>query len=679
MSMFPYFRNFTAGVPVIPDLYWNAYSYEERIKKLCCEFFNHVSYTDAMADLVNDQYALIDQMQAELPALIDESVYEQMRALIEEGSFQEIVEAAIQEWMTEHAEELDEIESTLDEIQSTSVDFVEAEGNTKLSVTPDGSCFWGPPVPDPSVETIGGMTLNSFMARNMFSNPFCENGTLPSFNGTPCTLAASSPSTAGVTVKDGHACVKFHAAGSQTYMTSKSLSFTEGHTYLIGYMVKAENVHEGRYGFQSPINIYNYGDTDWKPLIQILHRKSDMSTPCYWGAIRDSRGGEYYSPIMDVYGSAFTCIDCSAIWDDETMPTDDKLAAAWLRYMLANFNGKGAMLRIEPSTEECVSDSMAANSFYERMQELANRIGCVKTSVYNSSGYPRVHNETHNSYTCAYDLMRMGFATLDHPVTMDCMSDNVYTTRGNLLPSKRDTPENIVLQPSTNDVLLHAKGGSLNGIDYAEQSGGLVNMVWTMAIAATRNGTSNANKAYLGTAVMAAVGMTSSDSITSVCADLCDVARQLANNQTPTPSNALTTMAARDPYPCGFAVMILPSRTVGSMQYATETQFNSLFKHWYSNEKYVRPSASTIKILTCMTAERYAESMSDIVTMKPYDYDTQSLGSGQHIAVGVKAPLIDFMQTMMKISDNQCAHAIARHVGYSIAYPGTVYSFTNPL
>ena len=71
---FPYFRNFTTGTPTIPDIYWNCYSNEERMKKLCCEYDKIVKYLDAMADTVNSQYRIIEEINDNLPTLVADAV-----------------------------------------------------------------------------------------------------------------------------------------------------------------------------------------------------------------------------------------------------------------------------------------------------------------------------------------------------------------------------------------------------------------------------------------------------------------------------------------------------------------------------------------------------------------------------------------------------------------------------
>ena len=67
---FPYFRAFMFGTPTIPDIYWNAYSYEERIKKLCCEYDKLIKFTDSMVDTLNSQYEEIESINDNLPELI---------------------------------------------------------------------------------------------------------------------------------------------------------------------------------------------------------------------------------------------------------------------------------------------------------------------------------------------------------------------------------------------------------------------------------------------------------------------------------------------------------------------------------------------------------------------------------------------------------------------------------
>lgn len=71
---FPYYASFTWATPTIPNLYWNAYSQEERIKNLCMEYGKMVAYLDAMADTLNSQYQVIEEINDKLPEMVSEVV-----------------------------------------------------------------------------------------------------------------------------------------------------------------------------------------------------------------------------------------------------------------------------------------------------------------------------------------------------------------------------------------------------------------------------------------------------------------------------------------------------------------------------------------------------------------------------------------------------------------------------
>lgn len=71
---FPYYSAFTWATPTIPNLYWNAYSQEERIKNLCMEYGKMVAYLDAMAETLNSQYRTIEEINDKLPSMVAEVV-----------------------------------------------------------------------------------------------------------------------------------------------------------------------------------------------------------------------------------------------------------------------------------------------------------------------------------------------------------------------------------------------------------------------------------------------------------------------------------------------------------------------------------------------------------------------------------------------------------------------------
>ena len=91
MYPFPYFRNFVYGTPVIPDIYWNAYSNEERIKKLCCEYAKLIEFTDSMVDTVNSQYEAVQDINNNIADIINQA--------IEDGEFDSVISDVVQAWI----------------------------------------------------------------------------------------------------------------------------------------------------------------------------------------------------------------------------------------------------------------------------------------------------------------------------------------------------------------------------------------------------------------------------------------------------------------------------------------------------------------------------------------------------------------------------------------------------
>lgn len=77
----PSYWGWTSYTPVIPKLYWDVYSQEERIKRLCREYDKLTHYASMIAEsvneLANDMNVALDEMDAKIDALI-ESVNEQL-------------------------------------------------------------------------------------------------------------------------------------------------------------------------------------------------------------------------------------------------------------------------------------------------------------------------------------------------------------------------------------------------------------------------------------------------------------------------------------------------------------------------------------------------------------------------------------------------------------------------
>lgn len=61
---YPHYKDFTDFTPVIPELYWNVYSSEERIRALCTEWVKLTAYIDGLAGTVNDTNTIIKELEA---------------------------------------------------------------------------------------------------------------------------------------------------------------------------------------------------------------------------------------------------------------------------------------------------------------------------------------------------------------------------------------------------------------------------------------------------------------------------------------------------------------------------------------------------------------------------------------------------------------------------------------
>lgn len=71
---FPNYQAFTAFTPVVPNLYWDCYTQEERIKKLCMEIVKLTAYSNTLVDTVNSQYEEITEMRTSFDEIAKEII-----------------------------------------------------------------------------------------------------------------------------------------------------------------------------------------------------------------------------------------------------------------------------------------------------------------------------------------------------------------------------------------------------------------------------------------------------------------------------------------------------------------------------------------------------------------------------------------------------------------------------
>lgn len=61
-TIIPYF-GFTQFTPALPEFYWNVYSAEERIKKICLELHKLCEYANMLGENINIDHELIEELQ----------------------------------------------------------------------------------------------------------------------------------------------------------------------------------------------------------------------------------------------------------------------------------------------------------------------------------------------------------------------------------------------------------------------------------------------------------------------------------------------------------------------------------------------------------------------------------------------------------------------------------------
>ena len=80
------FWGWTQFTPALPDFYWDVYSAEERIKKICMELHKLCEYANMLGDNINIDHAIIQEL---------EDAFEQFM----ESGFDDYYKAQIEKWI----------------------------------------------------------------------------------------------------------------------------------------------------------------------------------------------------------------------------------------------------------------------------------------------------------------------------------------------------------------------------------------------------------------------------------------------------------------------------------------------------------------------------------------------------------------------------------------------------
>lgn len=84
------FTNFTNS---LPSFYWDVYSSEQRIKHICRELCKLSSYAEYLADAINQDHIIIEQLQDDFTDF-------------QEHGFERYYENQIHEWINENMEDI---------------------------------------------------------------------------------------------------------------------------------------------------------------------------------------------------------------------------------------------------------------------------------------------------------------------------------------------------------------------------------------------------------------------------------------------------------------------------------------------------------------------------------------------------------------------------------------------
>lgn len=97
-TRFPLFAGFTASSPVVPQLYWDVYSSEQRWKEICCWLKKLTEYADSINVNVGVNADDIDKLEEEIQNIKDGGLldyYEQQVYQWIQDNMQPIISAAI--------------------------------------------------------------------------------------------------------------------------------------------------------------------------------------------------------------------------------------------------------------------------------------------------------------------------------------------------------------------------------------------------------------------------------------------------------------------------------------------------------------------------------------------------------------------------------------------------------
>lgn len=131
----PPFWGWTSYTPVIPKLYWDVYSQEERIKRLCKEYDKLAHYSSEIASTVNDIDSTVKTELADTIAEVNAS----LKVLDENWTkiLNEITETDVS-WNVQFGKSTSSVEAMRDMFNDVSIHSITVEELNALDITVEG-------------------------------------------------------------------------------------------------------------------------------------------------------------------------------------------------------------------------------------------------------------------------------------------------------------------------------------------------------------------------------------------------------------------------------------------------------------------------------------------------------------------------------------------------------------
>ena len=567
---------------------------------------------------------------------------------------------SIEQVNTQQDERLDQIESSIEgglvsaEYLGAKVkgEFMLEGGELDFSLT-EPTSFDGGSV------SVNGKTVDDILAANMFGNYDLSQNAFPTFNG-----AATTPkdSTVQRVVEDGINCISFTSNGASSYISVPAYSFDETHSYLRCAVVKTSDFASGWHGWQSAKNEYwpsaNFG---WR-LMLAMETGSSYSGVQYIGNMTPS--GMTDPTYMKTFATCFVMVDLTTLYNG-IIPSNDELYEALSNYFRQKFGKLNATMRIKAYPSIGIDADEAIANFCDAANLYAKNIGMVNTSIVTPSGYPP--STTLNNSMTPYDAMRLGMAAyLDPVVGRITSSYNEYAAWYGASGYQQNLVNAILQQARTitqANVCLGGKGGSLQTPYSGGLSHGVKNYVGYHLVY------DSTDKQYTGAVIVALMGMMyDEENVPLMASQAAALVRNKQENpdEEPTPTNELQTALTREDQPIKMAACWLPNGTSFPICSLNKDRFDAgIISVLYGEETAIVP-ASVTKLLTALTLQKYL-AMDDIVTVKESDIIP---GSGGILHAGDRVTVEKLMESMLMISDNQAATALARTAGERMAATG---------